>query len=103
MASRLGVLVTLQVQTGERARFLSAIARNAETSVKLEVGCLVFDVIADVDDEDRFHLYEVYLSEEAYQEHQATSHYADWRREAEIVLLPGSQVVRKGMLISPNA
>jgi autoinducer 2-degrading protein len=102
IVSRLGVLVSLQVKTGERARFLSAIARNAETSVKSEVGCLAFDVIADTDHEDQFHLYEVYLSEEAYREHQVTLHYADWRREAEFVLVRGSQIVRKGILISAN-
>ena len=99
-SSRLSVLVTLQVKVGSRARFVSAITRNAGTSVTSEVGCLAFDVIADADDEHAFRLYEVYLSEEAYGAHQATPHYAEWRREAELVVVPGSQVVQQGFLVS---
>jgi quinol monooxygenase YgiN len=43
-------------------------------SVDSEPGCLRFDVFQDLADENRYILYEVYTTEQAFQEHLATPH-----------------------------
>ncbi len=69
------IIVQTQVKPGTRERFLEAMLPNAEASVREEPGCLVFDVIEDRDNENLFHLYEIYTSQEALTAHKETGHY----------------------------
>ena len=64
--------------TRRRAAFITASRDNAEHS-RSESGCRQFDVGQHVDDENCFHLYEVYDSAEAFTAHQQTAHYLRWR------------------------
>lgn len=85
------LLVTLQVRSGQREVFLDAIAANAAASVRNEPGCLGFDVI-DLD-QDRFAFYETYTDRDAFEVgHRQAPHFLAWRKVADQVVVPGSQV-----------
>jgi autoinducer 2-degrading protein len=69
-----GIFATIRIKLEQRELFLATIRETALRSINDEPGCLRFDVFQDSDDGDRFVLYEVYTSEEAFQEHLATPH-----------------------------
>jgi autoinducer 2-degrading protein len=93
------LMVQLEVRPERRAEFLAGIAANAEASVRDEPGCLRFDVCSVEGHENRFVLYEFYTDAAAFEAHRAAPHVAHWRVVAERVLVPGSQVATRGMLL----
>ena len=83
----LALFVTFTIRPETRDRFLAGIAEQAATSLELEPGCRQFDVCVDVEDPNRFLLYEVYADEEAFRLHRTTPHFARWTDvKAECVL-----------------
>ena len=69
-----GILATIRIKPDQRDQFLATIRETALSSVNSEPGCLRFDVFQDLADENRYILYEVYTSEDAFHEHLATPH-----------------------------
>lgn len=72
------VCVNVHVQPEHVEDFKAAIFKNHDGTRK-EPGNLRFDVLQDLEDPTRFFLYEVYVSEEGFKEHQQTEHYLTWR------------------------
>jgi quinol monooxygenase YgiN len=93
------LVVQMEVRPERRDEFLAGMAANAEAAVRDEPGCLRFDVSAVADDPNRFFLYELYTDAEAFAAHKASPHFAQWRRIAERVLVPGGQVNTAGSLL----
>ena len=93
------LMVQLDVRPERRAEFLAGIAANAEASVRDEPGCLRFDVCSVEGHENRFVLYEFYTDAAAFEAHRAAPHFAHWRVVADRVLVPGSQVNTRGVLL----
>ncbi|MDH5592851.1 MAG: antibiotic biosynthesis monooxygenase [Gammaproteobacteria bacterium] len=58
--------------------FIAASKKNHDASIK-EPGNLRFDFIRQVDDPNRFVLYEAYKSKEDVLAHKETEHYLTWR------------------------
>jgi len=58
--------------------FVEATLDNARGTIQ-EPGNLRFDVIQQIDDPNRFLLYEVYRDESGMEAHKHTPHYAKWR------------------------
>ena len=73
------LVVTIQIKPEHRDAFIKAMLDDARGSVENEPGCLRFDVVQDLDDANRIHLYEVYLDEEALAAHRQAPHYLKWR------------------------
>jgi len=69
------VTVEFAVQPEHAARFTELLLENARTSLADEPGCQVFDVCTWPQQEDRFFLYEVYDSSEAFQLHLQSPHF----------------------------
>ena len=59
--------------------FLKAMLENSSSAVRDEPGCLLFDVIQDMDDPNRIYLYEVYRDQAALDYHRQAPHYLKWR------------------------
>ena len=93
------LMVQMEVRPGERERFLTGMAANAEASVRDEPGCLRFDICSVAGDDNRFVLYELYTDAAAFDAHKASPHFAAWRLIAEQVLVPGGQVNTPGRLL----
>ena len=74
----LSLIVDIVIRPEMRERFVAAIADQAQTSLAEETGCVRFDVCVDVEDPNRFILYETYADEEAFAAHRTTSHFARW-------------------------
>ncbi len=70
--------VNIHVKPEHVEEFNSATQKNHE-GTRTEPGNLRFDVLQDREDPNRFFLYEVYESEEAFKAHQQTPHYLTWR------------------------
>lgn len=69
------IIVKTQLKPGTRKAFLDAMLPNAEASVRMEPGCLAFDVVEAREEPDTFYLYEVYASTDALDAHKLTPHY----------------------------
>ena len=67
--------VTIQVKPEHVAEFIETARYDSEHSQNDEPGCLRFDVIQDLDNPNRFYLYEVYKDEAALQAHRQTPHF----------------------------
>ena len=76
------LFVSLEIRFDDRDLFLDAIGRQAAASLANEPGCLRFDVFADLADPTHFMLYEEYTSQEAFEAHKQTDHFATWRTAA---------------------
>ncbi|HYW79793.1 MAG TPA: antibiotic biosynthesis monooxygenase [Thermoguttaceae bacterium] len=72
------VCIHVHVKPENCDNFLQASIENARNTI-LEPGNLRFDVIRQVDDPNRFMLYEVYKDEAGMAAHKETTHYAAWR------------------------
>jgi autoinducer 2-degrading protein len=71
------VCVHVHAKPEYRQAFLEETLENARNTIQ-EPGNLRFDVIQQIDDPDRFMLYEVYRDEAGMQAHKETAHYAAW-------------------------
>jgi len=72
------VCIHVHVKPENRDDFIAASVENARNTIR-EPGNLRFDVIGQVDDPNRFMLYEVYKDEAGMAAHKETAHYAAWR------------------------
>ena len=70
--------VHVHVKPEEIDRFIEATITNHGKSV-MEPGNLRFDLIREIEDPNRFMIYEAYESEEAAAAHKLTPHYLEWR------------------------
>ena len=73
------LVVTIQIKPEHRDAFMEAMLGDARGSIENEPGCLRFDVIQDLEDPNRIHLYEVYRDEAAIEAHRQAPHYLKWR------------------------
>ena len=76
------IVVTIEPKPEKVEAFIELATYDARNS-RQEPGCLRFDVIRQLDNPGRFCFYEVYKDEDAVKAHQATEHYARFRREIE--------------------
>ena len=82
------VHVHITVKPGYFEQFLCATLENARASL-LEPGIVRFDVIRELDKQDKFVLVEIYHSLEDALQHKETSHYLTWRDSvAEMMAVP---------------
>ena len=72
------VSVTVFVKPEFVPRFVEATYANAQGS-RTEPGNVRWDFARAEDDPNRFLLYEVYTSKEAFAAHQQTAHYQTWK------------------------
>jgi autoinducer 2-degrading protein len=88
------LVVSLKVKPEKREQFLTAALDDSTCSVRDEPGCVRFDVIQDINDQDHYYFYEVYRDEAAFQEHTQMPHTGRWRDAAAEVLQEPSQAAR---------
>ena len=72
------VCIHVHVRPENRQDFIDATLENARQTIQ-EPGNLRFDVSQQLDDPDRFVLYEIYRNESGMEAHKKTGHYAKWR------------------------
>jgi (4S)-4-hydroxy-5-phosphonooxypentane-2,3-dione isomerase len=72
------VCIQVHVIAEHREAFIQACLENGRNTIQ-EPGNLRFDVLQQMDDPNRFILYEVYRDEAGMEAHKATVHYAQWR------------------------
>ena len=75
------LVVNIQTKPETRTAFMEKLASNA-AAARSEAGCLTFDELDHPEDPNKIMLYEVYKSEAAFQEHQATQPFKTYLAEA---------------------
>jgi (4S)-4-hydroxy-5-phosphonooxypentane-2,3-dione isomerase len=85
--SNLVILVRFQVVRGPQDNFLAHVRKNTATSVANEPGCRRFAVLTDAGLRNEVALYEVYDRSGAFEAHQQTQHFADFRDATEAIVL----------------
>ena len=76
------VCVTVKIKPEHVEAFAAATHLNHEGSVR-EPGCVRFDVLQSTEDSCHFILYEVYNSQDDFDAHKETAHFARWRETVE--------------------
>lgn len=79
------VMVRMEAKPDKVEALIELATYNGNCTRK-EPGCLRFDVVRQVDNLLRFGLYEVYKDEAGFKAHQATEHFARWKREIDALL-----------------
>ena len=98
-ASPVALVISIRALPGRREDFLAGISRNAAHALREEPGCWRFDVVGDPGDPDAFWVYEVFADEAALAEHRRSPHFLTWQQEKAALVVPGSQVDRRGPLL----
>ncbi len=60
--------------------FLQHVKKNAKDSLKIESGCLRFDVLLPREGSKSIFLYEIYESKKAFKHHLTTKHFKNFDR-----------------------
>ena len=73
--------VQLRIKPENVDRFMKQVLENAQHARK-EPGCKQFDVLVDPHDRAQVMLYEVYVDEKAFEQHQQTSAFRKYLEKA---------------------
>lgn len=79
------MLVEINIKEGKEQEFLDVFERN-HIGTRKEPGNLRFDVLRDPEIRTRFYAYEVYVNEQALEEHRKTPHYHRCVQELENIM-----------------
>jgi (4S)-4-hydroxy-5-phosphonooxypentane-2,3-dione isomerase len=90
------VNVHVHVQPEHREGFIEAPLDNARNTIR-EPGNLRFDVLQELDDPNRFVIYEAYRDDAALAAHKASAHYARWAAAVN----PWMAEIRRGVKLAP--
>lgn len=72
------VTVEWQIEPKHAKSFAKFAKRQAENSVNLEANCLMFDLCVAENDPNLFFMYEAYTNADAFKEHLASDHFAEF-------------------------
>lgn len=81
------VCVTFDIRPDAFAAFVLRIQRQAADSLALEPGCHHFDVWTDDVRTSAVYLYEFYTDRRAFEDHLASSHFKDFERETQDMIV----------------
>jgi len=79
--SRLSLVPKFTIKPNKMDAFMSAVLRQRDNCLKLEPGCLYFDVLRLEETPNEVLLYEVYTDQAAITAHRETSHYAQFKSD----------------------
>lgn len=96
----LSLSVTLTIVPDQVERFMEAFAPVVRGALDEEEGCLHYELSRSVDEENVFHIYEVYEDEASLDAHRRSAHFLAWSAVADQVLVPNGRSVRLGVIIS---
>ncbi len=85
----LGLIAPISAKPGQSQAFTAAALDDARNSVK-EPGCYRFDVHQDLNDANKFYLYENYKDEAAFEHHRSAPHLARFREAIKDIRAPSS-------------
>ena len=90
--ARIVLLVTLKAKTGMRDELLAQLKQHAQRTLARERGCMQFDIMLPLGTEDEVRLVEIYLSEEALEQHRGSTHLAQFREDT-VELVTAREIV----------
>ncbi|MEM6980635.1 MAG: putative quinol monooxygenase [Planctomycetota bacterium] len=79
--STFAIAVTFEIHPDHVDAFRTRVIQQAQDSLRLEEGCLRFDVLVDQTNSSTIFLYEMYVDAQAFADHKLTSHFADFDQQ----------------------
>ncbi len=76
------VLGEFTIDAGDRGPLIEALLENRRDTLASEPGCRSYDVCTPEDRDDRVFMVEVYDSQDAFEAHKNTPHFARWHETA---------------------
>lgn len=76
------IFVTINIKPEHVEEFTQISFGDAHGATRDEPGCFRFEINQDAEVPSRFHLYEVYRDEAAFQAHLEAPHFLKWREKA---------------------
>lgn len=95
--------VTLTVRPELVERFLEAFALVTRGALEDEEGCLHYELSRSADEDNVFHIYEVYRDEAALDAHRRSAHFTAWRAVSDDVLVPDGRTTRLGVIVGGSS
>ncbi len=89
-----GILFKAKVNPKDREDFLNFFKWDIAVANESEPATVRFDVYQDPKDKDAFFVYEAYLSESGFEDHQRNEPFKRWKEEFEGRLLNFEELVR---------
>lgn len=74
----IAIIVEVEVKPGMAKDFIRE-TKLSRTETLKEKGCIRYNILQNINDENKFTLSEIYLSEDAIQDHRTTKHFLSWR------------------------
>jgi quinol monooxygenase YgiN len=74
-------LGAVRIKPGMLDKYVKGLEEHARRSRLEEPGCLRFEVVQDGNDPNIVWYYEVYTSEQAFEDHKRTDHYFAWQKK----------------------
>ena len=93
------IVVDFHLKQGALPEFRRLIDANADASVRIEPGCLQFDVLEPEGEDDRVLLYEIYSGQAAFEAHLRTDHFRIFNGASEALCLE-KKVTRCSLVFS---
>lgn len=75
------VIPVFEVKADQVAAFLARVATHRDNCLRLEPGCVTFEILVDDDQPGRVMLYEIYADEAALAAHRASEHLQAFRAD----------------------
>ena len=79
--SKLTIVATLEATEGSFEDLLALVKQHAKRCLKLEPGCLYFDIMVPQEQHNQITLYEIYSDQAALDDHLTTDHMEQFRKE----------------------
>jgi quinol monooxygenase YgiN len=95
------VLGEFTIDAGDRGPLIEALLENRRDTLASEPGCRSYDVCTPEDRNDRVFMVEVYDSQDAFEAHKNTPHFARWH-EAAHHLIKETKVVFLNRHLTPT-
>ena len=95
-------IVTIQVNPAHLREYLDGVLEYALV-VEAEPGCLRYDLLQDLADPNRIHVYEVFMDDAAFEAHRRSDHNLEWREKAKGWHAPESVSRRCVTVYPPNS
>ena len=80
-------IAKIKVDASQLEKYTSALKEQMNTAIKLELGVLSYNVVADKKDATQITILEVYASVEAYQSHILTTHFKKYKETVKDMVL----------------
>lgn len=80
-------IAELEIEPGSVPAYMAAVSEEIDASIRSEPGVLSIYAVAEQDVPNRFHFFEIYADQDAYERHIASAHFQKYARTTQSMIL----------------